>query len=364
VGKYSSIDTHYFHPSPPLHGNVVIGVAYYDGNATALKYTEYDCLFALNCGWHTTTIDNSDLYYDGQYVSMKFDENGHATIAYIAGDSTYTILKLASYVGGGNGNCGKDAALKNQWYCTIIDSVELSSFLAIAHPSVAIDHHNNLRVAYIVYDLRVGYDWNSQLKYAYPILTMGNCGLGQSWQCDVLQPFVYNTPTSLVTDISNQPHLAYNYAIPGNALGYAQPVGSGGNCGPSHVEWFCYGIDTLIPEEDATLPIDVGISLVLDGDQQEHILYYHPQEGSETMMGLFIAQKVGISAISNCGAVINGHQLWHCNAVDPQRRVGKFASAAMKANNLVTVAYYDAVNKTLKTASEYTPVFLPLVSRD
>jgi hypothetical protein len=361
VGKSSSIDAHYFPAQLPLRGRVAIGIAYYDADHSALKFSEYDCLLLNSCGWQTTTIGSADYYTGGRFVSLKYDQNGHPLIAYIADNTTYSMLNLASYLGNGGGNCGQDANHHNQWHCETVDMVAVSSFYLFDYPSLAIDSNNNPRIAYISYDVKPGQEWNGFLKFTYPVLTMGSCGVAQAWQCDTIYNMVHNTPVALVTDLSGKAHVAYHQDI--NGLAYSSQVGSGGNCGQNSVDWTCQSIDTLHWETNPNLPTNMGISMALDSQQREHILYYHPKDGGETMEGLFIAQYTWFGLKSNCGPSVNGHHLWTCTPVDPSPGMGKFASTAINANDLATVAYYDAVNKALKIASEVLPVYLPLVNR-
>jgi hypothetical protein len=181
----------------------------------------------------------------------KSDFTGVVYIAYY--DGSVGDLKYAYYMGIG-GNCGTG----NTWYCLTVDGTDGSNvgrFVSFHAPANSADE---LQFAY--------YDWShGMLKYAVHVGgSGGNCGPGNSFQCDVIGAIGGGTSKaiSLAVDSSNAPIIAYRapLGLLPEQLKIAQPAASQGNCGPGST-WQCAVVDAGNAEEAEAAYVSIALDL-------------------------------------------------------------------------------------------------------
>jgi Thermolysin metallopeptidase, alpha-helical domain/Thermolysin metallopeptidase, catalytic domain len=156
------------------------GVAYYDAANGELKYAYF--YGDGNCGpnnwWRCDTISQISDYspFSGEGPHISLADNLSPVIAYY--DGLEQSLRIAQHLGTGAGNCGP----YNTWQCDSIE--EFWGYDDQMGVSLALDSAGQPLIAYSQWPGSV------QLKVAQPAsrlgLPSGNCGPGQTWQCDVV----------------------------------------------------------------------------------------------------------------------------------------------------------------------------------
>jgi hypothetical protein len=360
VGAYSSIDVYPNTGTPPLN-NRKVGVAYYDATHGALKLTEYACL-PLPCQWRTVTIEkgSTGLPYSlyGEYASMKYTEVGKSHIAYYHNSQMFNEQVRYAYPVTSGGNCGVGTAF-GKWHCETVDEGDQVGKYASLDYSAYYSAWGMGGVAY--YDVVQG-----DLKYAYYVgLAAGNCGTGFAWQCstvdgttsDVGKFVSVHVPTNSVDKLQ----FAY-YDWSHGMLKYAVYLsGGGGNCGPGN----SFQCDTIEAVGGGT---DKAISLAVDGSNLPIIAYRKPVGLLPTQLNA--AQPVGAPGVDdgNCGPA----QSWKCATVDSGSTYdeeAEYASIDINPNRLAMIAYSELHTSedphvySLKMAFHLPMVFLPVILR-
>ncbi len=259
VGMYSSIDVR---PTgdPPLNTRR-IGVAYYDATHGALKFAEYSCL-PIPCQWRVVTVQDADYMGApsyGQYASLKYTAAGEPQIAFYLESSMFDDELNYAYPVSSGGNCGVGSAA-GKWHCETVDSGNHMGQYA----SLDLGLGPYLDTPYIAY-----YDGsNGDLRRAYYIGGFaGNCGLGDNWRCDTVDGtdgwdvglFVSLHAPDDTTDTLQLAYYDWSHGV----LKYAVNVGGSGNCGPGN-SFQCDQIDIVgggpnkaisLAVDDANVPI-------------------------------------------------------------------------------------------------------------
>jgi hypothetical protein len=190
--------------------------------------------------WFVSYVEGGTDSSVGVEPSIGVRYTGATYISYY--DGTNGDLRFAQYVGDG-GNCGDG----NRWSCSTVDStgdVGRYSSLAFTARSVFL---GGTRYGISYYDAT-----NGALKYAYYYCTH-IIPITCEWTIETIQDSAltstsYGTYTVLKYQADNDPIIAYRYhdsLFDSSSLKYAYPVDSGGNCGvgDSAGKWMCETID-------------------------------------------------------------------------------------------------------------------------
>lgn len=167
-------------------------VAYYDRQNQDLRYAWRKAPGTGNCGpgdlsWQCITIDSSGDV--GRHASLRLGEGSGdpVRIAYYSFDSTTpanSVLKLASFVDSGGGNCGPG----NDWQCDVIDAIGGSG--GDVGVSLAANSANTPYIAYGCPGCA-----GTSIRLAHWVGLTGNCGptisfpgptpiMVHTWQCE------------------------------------------------------------------------------------------------------------------------------------------------------------------------------------
>jgi hypothetical protein len=329
VGKYSSIVI------DPVDNLPMI--AYYDTSDGGALKLAIRTVFS----WNIKTIDDPTIGSAGTYASLKLDSTGKPRIAYYFSNLMgIDSLWYAKYVGGGTGNCGG-----NDYQCDLIDSGDLVG----KYTSIALDSSDRPRIAY--YD-----GGNDALKYAYEY--------GGIWTIREILPTNAGKHASLYVDVNHgdKAHIAHYDSVNGK-LGYAEYVGSGGNCGfnssATIFEWQCDEIESV-----GTSTHPKGVSLAVDGDGFPIIAY---QSGESVLRLARPAAALGL-LVGNCGPQ-DLFYTWQCDTIRIGMSIGMgdYISLAANSAGLSTIAYYGNITASdgdLDVAFQRLKMFLPLILED
>ena len=343
VGKYSST-------AISKSGSTwKLGISYLDETNHSLKYAVYTC-FGSICGWTFETIDSP--LAPPRFTSLTFDSDLLPHIAYQSDcGPSCSSLKYASYVGSG-GNCGA-----GKWRCDTVKNVGYAGYGL--YPSLALNGSNRPRIAH--YDSffgNLGYAWDCGSG------SCGNCGPGNTWQCDVMDSTgnVGLFPSLHIDKgASDNARIAY-YDSTNGKLKYVTIPGTIGNCGPLFFGiriWQCDVIDNM----GASLTGYAGVSLGVDPAGKPLIAYLDASD-PQTPTLLKVAQPTSLPGNGNCGPIAN----WECATVDgggSWTNEGSFVSLAFNSTGKPIMAYYEEDNYTdgnLKVAALWDypfPPFLP-----
>ncbi len=355
VGMYSSIDVHPTDPGPLNTRR--IGVAYYDADNSALKFAEYSCL--PSCQWTIVTVQDSGSVGApsyGQYASLKYTADGKPQIAFYMESSMFDDELNYAYRVSSGGNCGVGSAA-GKWHCETVDSgnkmgqytsIGESDFTGVAH----IGYYNG---------------GAGDLKYAYYMGFGGNCGTGNAWYCvtvdgtdgsNVGRVVSFHAPAN-VTDTLQ---FAYYDATNGR-LKYARNV-SGGNCGPGN-SFQCDDIEYI-----GTGLTQAGISLALDS--YNHPLIAYMSAHVPTGRDLKVAQPASVLGLpyGNCGPTPDLFDTWQCTTVDDSGYMlnATYASIAFDPESDLAMIAYSALTTLgatdLMIAEQRLAVYLPLVLKN
>ena len=350
VGQYSSVD--YYYHAGGLVTSRKIGIAYYDATNEALKVAIWSCSLLGGCGWDIATVDDPPIGTSGRYASFRFDSDGIAHVSYqhyhvlSPYPPSYSLMH-AYYVGSG-GNCGVGDA-SEKWQCDAVESLDGSGY----YTSLVLTSDNRPAIAH--------YNYSADVLRLCPFS-------GNSWFCETIDA-LGGKYTSLALDGAEHPHIAY-YGSDGSndaVLRYAHYVGNGGNCGP----FTTYQCDTIDEMGAGT-----GISLAIDPSGLPVIAYQDSSDNFAPSV-LNIARPMEAYNITggNCGPDLGLFRTWQCDTIDNATQGGgggylseaDYASVGVNSAGLVFIAYNenDDYNNLvrLKVASQYYPVFLPLVVR-
>lgn len=317
-------------------------------------------------------IDSSATITDN--TSTAIDSKGHPWISYY--DSTNKHLKVATYVGGSNGNC-----TNNAWNClTIGNSAGAGDG---RYSSIAIDPQDHVWVAY--------YDANgSQVMIAENIAGSG-CA-SSAWTCTAVKSSVTMNSSLIGDNIalaispSGYPAIAFRNHSASDGLYFVQSVASGGDCTPGTWTGCASAIDagvsdtlTLAFAPDGTPWIavqDVKLevlrrvgnsagtgcnssqwtcttiettnnsqypSIAFAPDGNPWISYYYVNGTSSLRVAKYLA-----GATTGTGCSVN---TWTCTTVDAASTdEGQDTSMAFDPSGAAWVAYFDGVNYDLRLA--------------
>ena len=358
-GLYTSIDTYPDTDPDPFFSTWKVGVSYYDASNRSLKYARYACPLMGGCSWTISTVDSSADASDelGRYTSIKYDSNGTAHISYhVISDSIdptrMEMVKYASYIGGGDGNCGDD----NNWMCQVI--AEAFNMSIGKYTSLDLDWENKPYISF--YDGTYGNLW-----YAYYVGSGGDCGSGGDWECrfiddnDSADVGMYS---SLHAPQNEDDYLrvAYYNSTAGTLM-YAYDISGTGDCG-ENLEWLCTPVDEI----GAGLT-QAAISLAVNPDN-ETLIAYTDGHAEMAPLGLKVASPAIDMPYANCGGEL--FFSFYCRTVDngyQDIHEAQSAALAIRPNGLAVIAYSELdqsdypAQVNLKVAYQMARTLLPLV---
>jgi hypothetical protein len=358
-GMFTSIDIFPDIDPDPQFSTWKVGISYYDATQKSLKYAKYACTPIGNCSWTISTVDSSADASDelGRYTSLKFDSDGIAHISYhVITDSidpTRTeMVKYASYIGGGDGNCGE----AYNWVCEVIaDAFNMSIGM---YTSLDLDWQNKPYISF--------YDGTySNLWYAYYAGSGGDCGTEGDWECrsiDTNETADVGRFSSLHAPQNAEDYLqvAYFNATTGMLM-YAYDIAGSGNCGEAG-DWYCSPVDYV-----GELLTQMGISLAVDVNNNTLIAYTDGHDDFAPIM-LKVASPATDMPYANCGGEL--FYSFYCRTVDDGYQdiyEAEFAGLAIKPNGLAVIAYTETdqsdypAQTNLKIAYQMARILLPLV---
>jgi len=355
-GEYTSIDTFYEEDGAGYYFKV--GISYYQESDHSLRY-RYEEMFDGSGGGGVEEVEapTSMNGVIGQYSSLKFDANGVPHIAYYAHDnvSGLSMLKYAHQVGVGNGNCGQ----YNNWQC---DAIEESLTTTVGqYASLDIGPSQRPHIAYFGGALR--YAWLSHPDGS----PSANCGpyknSQHTWTCEYVDsPFMilvgqFASLYAGTRGTRNPSQIAYYNSTHGY-LKYAYQVVSGGNCGPSD-NWQCDFIDTM-----GTGLTQKSIAMAVDALGKPVIAYKDAYSAGPASLNIAYPLSTtgncgpGMLGTWQCSEIDGGGQYLD---------VADFVSIAASPSGLVAIAYneYDEYNlkSKLKIAYQRRLIYLPLAKR-
>jgi hypothetical protein len=320
---------------------------YRDFSLTAASRTS-----PVNLPWSKTQIDTTENV--GRHISMAIEQGSGMTFISYHDRGLGGTLNLARYIGEG-GNCGPD----NTYFCNILDSfgtvgeyndidvypsgdrikiiityydfifgalkyvdgtMEDGSFVSTIHTLDAgkpangyfKGKHTSVKfdstgIPHVAYQYTSNYTGEVQLYARWVGDGSGNCGEGSvagQWQCDsIYGDEGVGMYASLDLDEYDNPYIAFYDADNGYPW-IAQYIGSGGNCGPDGVSWYCRSIQNPGSETG------MYISLYVDNANKLHLAYYNAN--NETVE---YAKDIGSNG--NCGFNDDSnHFEWQCDRID------------------------------------------------
>ena len=262
----------------------------------------------------------------GRYTSLALRPyDDYPYISYY--DQTNGDLMVASPYPGGGYNCG----LNGNWWCQAIDGTNGDDVGQYSSIDVWGDSSANWKLGISYYDAT-----HRALKTAIYSCYMGTCG----WDIVTIgSPVFSNISIGLYTSFkfssAGAPAIAYYMSdtLGSDAVYYAYPVASGGNCGegPAIYLWQCDWVD-----------VGDGVgqyaSLDFSYDDQAFISYYDAGFGD-----LKYAYQV---SSGNCGE----NNDWICTIINITGDVGLYTSlkAPQYLGDLLRIAYHDKTNGLLK----------------
>lgn len=358
-GLFTSIDIFPDIDPDPSFSTWKVGISYYDATQKSLKYAKYACPPIGGCAWTISTVDSSADASDelGRYTSLKFDSDGIAHISYhVITDSIdptrMEMVKYASYIGGGDGNCGE----ADNWVCEVIaDAFNKSIGM---YTSLDLDWENRPYISY--YDGTYGNLW-----YATYVGSGGDCGSGGDWECSYIDDndsADVGKYSSLHAPQNEDDYLrvAY-YNNTAGSLMYAYDIPGTGDCG-ENLEWMC----TTVDEIGAGLT-QAAISLAVDPSNNTLIAYTDGHVDFAPIM-LKVATPATDMPYANCGGEL--FYSFYCRTVDNGYQdiyEAQFAGLAIKPNGLAVIAYSEIdqsdypAQVNLKIAYQMVKILLPLV---
>ena len=305
-----------------VSGQAYPSISYGYGSPTASLY------YARNAGagWQTYLVDTLS---SGGYNALVLDTSGNPHIAYHHSEA----LWYARWVGFG-GNCGPH----DSFQCERIDmgTGSLGHYI-----SMVMGSGGHLHISY--YD-----DYNQDLKYAHLVGAGGNCGPGNTWECQTIESAddvgKYN---DIILNQYADPVVSYFKTIGTMGLRLATKVGAGlGNCGTGNA-WSCIWVDQAAYLSDGTsLARYPGLAAT------PHISYFY---NNGTLKRLEYAHYLGTPG--NCGPT----NTWYCETVDSD--AGMHNSLAIDALNLPHISYYASDQYDLKYARKVRLIFLPIARK-
>lgn len=354
VGMAPSIAVHPNTGTPPLNTRRV-GVTYYDAGVGALKYAEYTCF--MGCSWEIITIrDESYMGAPsyGEYSSLKYNQNGKPLIAFYAYSQFLNDEVVHAHQVPSGGNCGVGSAA-GLWQCDTVDSGDRVG----QYPSL--DYNDFLGVVYIAY-----YDGgNGDLKYAY-YAGIGNCGAGNTWYCSTVdgtdgsnvgKSVSFHAPANATDKLQ----FAY-YDGSHGTMKYASHKGAGGNCGPGN----SFQCDTIATTGGGLYR---AISLAVNSSNVPMIAYQ--SSGGVSWTYLKVAQPAASLGLAegNCGPGLVKY--WQCYSVDSasaSKTVATYASIDISLLGWAMIGYseLDTASNTydLKVAYQQKGIFMPMIRKD
>jgi hypothetical protein len=279
------------------------------------------------------TIDAVDTASDfGAYASVAIDSR-YDTLYISYYDATNGDLRLASPVAPGTGNCGPE----NGWWCRTVystddvgqySSIDIWQGLGVWKLGISYYNATNGALEYAEYR-----EYISSWEWISTTIDTGDSSSS-------LYTGLY---TSLKFDSTGTPHIAYHDSrLSEDGIKYTRYVGGGtGDCGGG--DWNCDLIEGPIPG------VGRHASLALNESDEPRIAYYRKSDGA-----LRYAQYLG--SLGNCGP----DNVWQCDTIDTAtgsdviEGIGPHVSLHVDEGILgetPVIAYYDAVNDTLKYAN-------------
>ena len=359
VGKYSSIAV----GGPYGVNETVLYIAYHDVTTGSLKVVHGSVNRAT--GALSITGDIIDLGEPAAGVVMGMQTavtiGGLDTphIAYQSEDTGVQVVKYATPVAPGTGNCGPG----NTWECSEVqhatgDYTGVGDFLDI--------QLDNIGVPNIAFSTTG--DTHDYPIVAHLVASGGSCNSGDLWECARIRHDLDTDDTgehlSLWISPGGVRHLAYRNATI-HSLEWARDGILDGNCG-SGWYWDCEWIDDIGPGASPS-----GIDILTAG--YHPIIVYQDVEPTFGYHDLKVARPVEATSwgpLANCGPLSPGthFRTWSCEDLDlgglSHAEAEGGLSMAQFSNGEVVVAYrelFDPISGPdegrLKVAIEFQGLF-------
>lgn len=317
-------------------------IAYNDATNGALKVAKYvgygnggvSCAGGSSA-WSCSTIEQSSGHiYGSSSIGLAVDKDGAPWISYHDGDTGYKDLYVARYVGTGGSGCTGTAA--SAWTCMQVATLNNSG----ENSSLAFDVSGRPWVAY--YE---GNGGSGKLKTAHfdgpaGSSTGSTCSgtAAAQWTClDVTTANDQGKQAAIATDITGNPWIVYNNTT-SNVVAVARHVGfDGTGCGTGVTIWNCSTLDTSAGFSPA---------IAFSRTTGPWISYY--TSGGNVK----VAQYVGTS-----GAGCSGTTAWNCGTLDSNtpNTPGYVTSIAMDSNGLPSISY-ENVSMNKRKLARYAPL--------
>jgi hypothetical protein len=280
--------------------------------------------------WAIDTVDTANDF--GAYASVAIDPR-YDTLYVSYYDATNEDLRLASPVVPGAGNCGPG----NGWWCRTVYSTDdvgqyssIDIWQGLGVWKLGISYYNATDGALEYAEYR---EYISSWEWISTTIDTG----------DPSSSLYTGLYTSLKFDSAGTPHIAYHDSrLSEDGIKYTRYVGGGtGDCGGG--DWNCDLIEGPI------LGVGRHASLALNESDEPRIAYYRKNDGA-----LRYAQYLG--SLGNCGP----DNVWQCDTIDTAtgsdviEGIGPHVSLYVDEGILgetPVIAYYDALNDTLKYAN-------------
>ena len=360
VGKYTSIDVTEVPENFPHPSYTKVAISYYHQTSQSLRVALY-ASYPFPGGWTIHTVDDSALPTNarGTYTSLKFPEGSYLPlIAYHASSELNMTgsVRIASWLGGGNGNCGDD----NSWHCETVDSGDGLDYGS----HVSMDINQNDGTAYIAF-----YEpyWGT-VRLAHYYGFGGSCS-SPDYECQdidetnhvgqFLSLHAPDNPTDIMRLVYYDENVEY--------VKYAEYVGTGGNCF-STTAYDCYYLEL------ADLPAtNFDLAQTVDEDGYPVIVYtVATEEMGPTQLRMARPASTYDQVFGNCGEVRDGEAgpYWMCETIDAggaHADVAQWVDVSVSPSGLVSIAYSeynDYDDETyLKVAQQHYETYMPLIIR-
>ena len=286
-----------------------------DSSAVYAKEASYKMPNCTDTEWGCDAIDSTNDVGAGN--SMIIDQTGTPWVSFY--DTTNANLRVAKYVGSGNGT----GCNNNAWTCVDVDTTSTVG----QYSSIAIDASGNPVISYY-------YGTGGDLRVARYVGSSGTGCASTAWTCTNVQTTNdIGKYSSVAVDQLGNPVVSY-YDTTNGDLRLARYLGgatTGTGCAIN--TWTCIAIDSTnnVGDIDTNITVDTfGIIW---------ISYYDTTNGD-----LRIAKNVGILG-TGCADTA-----WTCTSVDTTSDVGKYSDIAVDSNGVAWVSYVYTTGTDLRVA--------------
>jgi hypothetical protein len=203
---------------------------------------------------------------------------------------------------------------------------------------------------YIAYQDRLNTSLPAFLKTAAWSTTPAGCTNpdgNRHWECEEVDSSTDGNGRGLynsiaINPLTGLPAIAYVDELDDIGLGYAEYVGSGGNC-TGNTAWSC-----ILIERDALIMPGLYPQLAFDSSGSPVIAYITGREDASNP-SLKLASYVGSSMTGDC----NISNYWDCEVVDSALGTyGGMPSLALTTTGKAVISYYDSIGLRLRLATQ------------